>query len=168
MDTKHFTFFTYLLEQSPIEIPEIYLQGQSREDYLDSIWEFVQQYAIHFYNFNPEDFSVWACLNLVKDFIDSDLWKELQGVFQIYKVDFSMARNNTEYPDMLFTINICNKNRKHPALSFDMGTLMTRLSDYDHMKEEVLADDCKNFWSNIRYNHESGNTFIDIHQVITA
>lgn len=168
MDKRHFSFYTYLLQQEVIKVPEHYLNGKTQEEYFMDLDDIIREYAIHFYNFDLNKFNIWACIENLKTFYNSDLWQELKSTFEIYKVEFSIGLNKVEYPDMLFTVRICNRDRKHPKDCFDMDTLFARLQDPDYMTEEVIFADVHNFWVNTSYNEESGNTFIDIHQVITA
>lgn len=168
MNKRHFSFYTYLLQQEVIKVPKQYLNGQTQEEYFMDLDGIIYEYGIHFYNFDINKFDIWACIENLKTFYNSDLWQELKSTFEIYKVEFSIGLNKVDYPDMLFTVRICNRDKKHPKDYFDMDTLFARLQDPDHMTEEVIFEDAHNFWVNTIYNEESGNTFIDIHQIITA
>lgn len=168
MDKRPFSFYTYLLQQEVIKVPDHYLNGKTQEEYFEELDDIIQEYGIHFYNFDINKFDIWACIENLKTFYNSDLWQELKSTFEIYRVEFSIGLNKVDYPDMLFTVRICNRYRKHPKDYFDMDTLFARLQDPDHMQEEVILEDASNFWVNTLYNGVLGKLFIDIYQVITA
>lgn len=167
MDKRHFTFYTYLLNQEVIKVPEQYIKS-TRDEYFEELDDIIREYGIHFYNFDITKFDVWACIENLKTFYNLDLWQELKNVFEIYKAEFSIGLEKVDCPDMLFTVRICNRDRVHPKYHFDMDTLFAKLQDPDYMREQVIFEDSHNFWVNIHYNEESGNTFIDITQTITA